>query len=102
MIETLLQSVGAAAFVAALAAEVRRRGPRRVFGWLATANGFYLTADVLARDRFWAAVNGGAAVWAAWAWWHSGGGDGTRRRLKAWARRFRGVRRTAPVMGGAS
>lgn len=32
----------------------------------------------------------------AWAWWHGGGGDGTRRRVKSWARRFRGVRRTAP------
>ncbi len=36
------------------------------------------------------------AAWMAWAWWHSGGGDGTRRRLKSWARRFQGVRRTAP------
>lgn len=32
----------------------------------------------------------------AWLWWHGGGGDGTRRRLKSWARRFQGVRRTAP------
>jgi len=32
----------------------------------------------------------------AWIWWHGGGGDGTRRRLKSWASRFRGVRRTAP------
>lgn len=32
----------------------------------------------------------------AWIWWKGGGGDGTRRRLKSWARRFQGVRRTAP------
>ena len=32
----------------------------------------------------------------AYVWWHNGGGDGTRRRLKSWARRFQGVRRTAP------
>jgi hypothetical protein len=32
----------------------------------------------------------------AWGWWHGGGGDGTRRRLRSWARRFQGVRRTAP------
>lgn len=32
----------------------------------------------------------------AWLWWSGGGGDGTRRRLKAWASQFRGVRRTAP------
>lgn len=36
-------------------------------------------------------------AWMAWAWWHGGGGDGTRRRLKSWARRFQGVRRTAPA-----
>jgi hypothetical protein len=32
----------------------------------------------------------------AWGWWNGGGGDGTRRRLRKWARRFQGVRRTAP------
>lgn len=32
----------------------------------------------------------------AWIWWHGGGGDDTKRRLKSWARRFQGVRRTAP------
>ncbi|CQR59235.1 hypothetical protein [Streptomyces leeuwenhoekii] len=32
----------------------------------------------------------------AWIWWQGGGGDGTRRRLKSWGRRFQGVRRTAP------
>lgn len=36
-----------------------------------------------------AAVNG-------WLWWQNGGGDDTKRRLKSWASRFQGVRRTAP------
>jgi hypothetical protein len=49
-----------------------------VCGWTTT---LYLTAA-------------GTAV-MAWMWWHSGGGDGTRRRLRSWARRFPGVRRTA-------
>lgn len=31
----------------------------------------------------------------AWKWWNSGGGDGTRRRLRSWASRFQGTRRTA-------
>ncbi|MEV5915770.1 hypothetical protein AB0M00_43670 [Streptomyces chartreusis] len=35
-------------------------------------------------------------AWSAWNWWHSGGGDDTKRRLKSWAGRFHGVRRTAP------
>ncbi|MGW2725645.1 hypothetical protein [Streptomyces sp. NPDC001492] len=48
-------------------------------------------------DVLWLAC-GCAAVtaWCAYDWWHKGGGDGTRRRLKRWARRFQGVRRTAP------
>lgn len=37
-----------------------------------------------------------AAALAAWLWWHGGGGDDTKRRLKSWADRFHGVRRTAP------
>jgi hypothetical protein len=41
-------------------------------------------------------LHAGIAAWSAWAWWHGGGGDGTKRRLKSWARRFQGVRRTAP------
>ena len=36
-------------------------------------------------------------AWSAWNWWNSGDGDGTRRRLKSWTRRFQGVRRTAPA-----
>lgn len=37
-----------------------------------------------------------AAALAAWLWWNGGGGDDTKRRLKSWAGRFHGVRRTAP------
>jgi hypothetical protein len=37
-----------------------------------------------------------AAALAAWLWWHGGGGDDTKRRLRSWAARFHGVRRTAP------
>lgn len=37
-----------------------------------------------------------AVLWT-WVWWNSGGGDGTRRRLRQLASRFQPVRRTAPV-----
>ncbi|MFJ7023186.1 hypothetical protein ACIQUW_32970 [Streptomyces sp. NPDC101117] len=37
-----------------------------------------------------------AAALSAWSWWNGGGGDDTKRRLKSWARRFQGVRRSAP------
>lgn len=44
------------------------------------------------------AVNAaGLSALFGWLWWHSGGGDDTKRRLKAWAARFHGVRRTAPA-----
>jgi hypothetical protein len=36
------------------------------------------------------------AALMGWEWWNSGGGDDTKRRLKSLARRFQGVRRTAP------
>lgn len=41
-------------------------------------------------------IGAASTALSAWSWWHGGGGDGTRRRLKSWARRFQGVRRTAP------
>jgi hypothetical protein len=44
-----------------------------------------------------AVVDAVATALFSWLWWKSGGGDGPRRRLRAWTHRFRGVRRTAPV-----
>jgi general stress protein CsbA len=41
-------------------------------------------------------LTAGVAAWCAWLWWNDGGGDDTKRRLKRWAGRFQGVRRTAP------
>lgn len=43
-----------------------------------------------------ASIGAASTALYAWSWWHGGGGGGTRRRLKSWARRFQGVRRTAP------
>jgi hypothetical protein len=42
-------------------------------------------------------IQAAVAAWSAWSWWHGGGGDDMKRRLKKWARRFQGVRRTAPA-----
>jgi len=33
-----------------------------------------------------------------WAWWNKGGGNGTKRKLRKLARKFKPVRRAAPVM----
>ncbi|MFF9901205.1 hypothetical protein [Streptomyces longispororuber] len=54
---------------------------------------------VLAVWNHWAVPAYVCAVFTAlgaWRWWNSGGGGGTRRRLKSWARRFQGTRCTAP------
>lgn len=58
----------------------------------AAASVFMALADM----RLWSYVAAATAAVNAYQWWRSGGGDGTRRRLKQWAGRFHGVRRTAP------
>jgi hypothetical protein len=59
----------------------------------------HIAAGVLCAAARWTTnlylVAGGTALFT-WIWWNSRGGDGTRRRLKRWAGRFQGVRRTAP------
>lgn len=66
------------------------------YGWACIANVFFTTGVALSGARFMAPFNVAVASWCAWVWWRDGGGDGTRRRLKEWASRFQGVRRTAP------
>lgn len=71
-----------------------RRTGYALMAWSVALSGL---RDVLKGNAFWAALDAGLMAWFLWAWWNSGGGDGTRRRLRRWARRFQGVRRTAPV-----
>lgn len=78
------------------------RGSWAVNGWFAVANVLLMAAHALAHQRIPAGAHAALLAGALWLWWRKGGGDGTKRRLKSLARRFRGVRRTAPVMGGAS
>jgi hypothetical protein len=68
-----------------------------------TANGLWTLANVigvaafaLAGQYVYEVVNAAIAGWCAYDWWNSGGGAGTRRRLKSWSRRFRPTRRTTP------
>lgn len=42
-------------------------------------------------------VNAAGFALSAWLWWRDGGGDDTKRRLRRRARKFEGVRRTAPA-----
>lgn len=77
-----------------------------VLGWITTIQAYGLIAvsqTVTCAAGFLlghvgiAAAAGGVAAWNAWKWWNGGGGDGTRKRLRRWARRFHGVRRSAPA-----
>lgn len=102
MIPSLLEWTGWAASVPGWIAIFRRAGDRQVYGWFAVCNALFMASHALAGDRLAACLNACLGAYAAWLWWQSGGGDGTKRRLKSWARKFRGVRRTAPALGGAS
>jgi ABC-type dipeptide/oligopeptide/nickel transport system permease component len=69
---------------------------KRYSGWMAILNA---ASGVMASVSGWTTalyLNAAFAAWHAWVWWHSGGGDDTKRRLKSLGRRFQGVRRTAP------
>jgi hypothetical protein len=101
MIAAFFLSVGAGALIIGLAAFFRGWGARCVNGWLAIANGSNAAFNALNGDRAMACFASAVCAYAAWMWWKFGGGDGTKRRLKSWARKFRGVRRTAPVAGAA-
>jgi hypothetical protein len=65
-------------------------------GLLVIANTLFGVGNAMSGESLWVCVNAAAAALSAWSWWNSGGGDGTKRRLKQWGRRFQGVRRTAP------
>lgn len=69
-------------------------------GLLTVCNSLNLASAVLRNDRITGGIVAGALALSAWLWWHGGGGDGTKRRLRSWGRKFTGVRRTAPA--GAS
>ena len=101
MITTLFLSVALTAMAIGLAAFFRRWGARCVNGWMAIANGANAAFNALTGDRAMACFASAVCAYAAWLWWKSGGGDGTKRRLKSWVRKFSGVRRTAPVAGAA-
>lgn len=74
---------------------------RGLFGWFAAGSATLWLVAVL-RDRPVAAsILAGLTALQLWLWWNSGGGDGTRRRLRKWARQFQGTRRTAPAAHAA-
>lgn len=67
------------------------------YGLMAFSQVLVCTAGFVTGNTMAASISGAAAGYLAWQWWNRGGDDKTKRRLRKWARRFRGVRRTAPA-----
>lgn len=78
-------------------AVAKRIRDRIAHGWLCVSNVCFLTGGITMGSNLTAGIAAGSLALTLWLWWHSGGGDGTKRRLKRWARKFEGVRRTAPA-----
>ncbi|QES45217.1 hypothetical protein DEJ49_33295 [Streptomyces venezuelae] len=77
-----------------------RLARHQCYGVFALANALSALQNIREGSYGWAVFSAAISAACAYAWWHGGGGDGTKRRLRRLARRFQGVRRTAPV--GAS
>ena len=65
------------------------------YGLLALSQVLVCLAGFVTGNTVSASISGAAAGYLAWKWWTGDGDDNTKRRLRKWARRFRGVRRTA-------
>lgn len=98
-IVVLYSAIGALTAILAVVADVLlgRATLHRTFGWNAFAYGCLTVAAVALYWPLWASLYAGIAAVFEWAWWHSGGGHGTKRRLRRLRARFAGVRRTAPA-----
>jgi hypothetical protein len=70
---------------------------RTFYAGIASGQGIGLIGCVAGGYHAAAGIAAAGSTLAAWLWWNDGGGNDTRRRMKRWARRFQGVRRTAPV-----
>lgn len=74
---------------------------RTFYALVASTNCVGLIVSVAVHNQITASINAASTAIAAYMWWRDGGGDDTKRRLRRWARKFHGVRRTAPATGAA-
>lgn len=93
-----LYVTGMSVVMLALTARSARRIPdTATYGLLALSQVIMCIGGFITQSTVGGSISGAAAGYLGWKWWDGGGGDGTRRRLRRWARRFHGVRRTAPA-----
>ncbi|MFE2640216.1 hypothetical protein ACFXKF_36630 [Streptomyces scopuliridis] len=75
----------------------RRIGRAAASGLMGASNVLFGIAQVVRGESLYAAIDAGLAAYFVHDWWHRGGGDGTRRRLRRLRNSFRAARRTAPT-----
>lgn len=73
-----------------------RRYSTAGMGWYALAEVAWAAENALQHDRRGLLIAVALFTVFVWYCWNGGGGDRTKRRLRALARTFTGVRRTAP------
>jgi hypothetical protein len=76
-----------------------RISQRTFYALTAVSNGVEVICSVARHLHGAAGFEAALAAMCMWLWWQDGGGDDTKRRLRSWARKFHGVRRTAPATG---
>jgi hypothetical protein len=81
----------------AFAVLLGRTSRNTTWALVAAANACFFAGNLAIGNKISSAVTAATLALSLWHWWNSGGGDGTKRRLRDWKRRFEGVRRTAPV-----
>lgn len=77
-------------------ARLKGKGNRSSPALMALGSALNLPESVLHHSTVYTAMNVAVMIWYGMDWWRNGGGDGTKRRLKKVAKKFEGVRRTAP------
>lgn len=101
MLYNLIGTIGFFLLAVGLLADLTRRTARTtVYALMSAGATLAFFASAALGHRTLAVFFAVSAGLFAWLWWHSGGGDGTKRRLRRLAGRFHSVRRTAPA--GAS
>ncbi|MGW1870431.1 hypothetical protein ACWCPS_33415 [Streptomyces mauvecolor] len=96
--DTSISVVALALSLCALTGALSGRITSRPFYTLLTVAFLLLVIRDIHRGAQFPAITDAAFTgFFAWRWWQNGGGDDTKRRLRALTRRFKPVRRAAPT-----
>lgn len=95
---SVLSAIGLGLTAVAIAGVLARRlRPHQGDALMAIAFVLWGLDDFRTGHPVFALIDAAGCAFYAHGWWHGGGGDGPRRRLRQLRRRFRAIRRTAPT-----